>query len=407
MNILVLNDGSSSLKFLLVRMPDSPQAGGGEKVLASGAIERLATPDGRLKILRAGDQTPSYTPIRSGSIEHAVAEIVRMLKTPAVGGSPVSIDAVGHRIVHGGPELTEPTYVDEGVLHHIQDETLLAPAHNAAGIACIRAALAALPCTPNVAVFDTSFHHNMPEVASRYAIPTTLFGGRTLRRYGFHGSSYRYIVSCLAGLLPPGERSRLILCHLGNGASICAVRDGVSIDTSMGFTPLEGLVMGTRCGDLDPGLVLYLIAAGGESAEDLEEILNRKSGLLALSGRSRDVRDLEAAGDADSELALACFAYRARKYIGAYAAALGGVDALAFAGGIGEHSASMRARICEGLDFLGLALDRQANEGASGERPEAIGAPRRERVWIVPTNEELQIARETLTLLHTQPAPSS
>jgi acetate kinase len=312
--------------------------------------------------------------------------------------------------VHGGPELFEPVRIDETVMRQIQDESLLDPTHNAGGLGCIEAARSMLPGTPNIAVFDTSFHHHMPEVAARYAIPTTLFGGRTLRRYGFHGISYRYVSSRLAELIPPvGGAGRLILCHLGNGASVCAVRDGVSIDTSMGFTPLEGLVMGTRCGDLDPGLLLYLIIAGGESPDRLEEILNRKSGLLALSGRSVDVRDLEAAagqGDADSELALASFAYRVRKYIGAYAAALGGVDALAFAGGIGEHSASVRARICAGLGFLGLEIDAAANVAASGKRPEAIGAPQRERVWIVPTDEELQIARETMTLLRSSPTPS-
>jgi acetate kinase len=262
----------------------------------------------------------------------------------------------------------------------------------------MEAALRIAPDAPSIAVFDTAFHRTIPDVAALYALPWDLSERLHLRRYGFHGLSHKYVSERLLELMErKPEGTRVITCHLGNGTSICAVRDGKSVDTSMGFTPLEGLVMGTRSGDVDPGLLIYLLQSDGMAPAALDTVLNEMSGLSGVSGRSSDVRDLEAAaadGDARSELALAMFAYRARKYIGAYAAAMGGVDAVAFTGGIGEHSSSMRSRIVDGLQFLGVDLDPTRNS-ASTDGPRPICRPEsRVAVWVVPTNEELELARE-------------
>jgi acetate kinase len=299
------------------------------------------------------------------------------------------IDAVGVRVVHGGSKFVEPVVVDDAVLDEIRRLAELAPLHNPLAVRVIEDVRKALPRIPVIAAFDTAFHQTIPEVAYAYAVPRDL----NVRRYGFHGLSYAYVSKRLRDL---SAGPRQIICHLGNGASVCALRDGRSVDTSMGFTPMEGLVMGTRGGDIDPGVILYLLrGAATESA--LDDILNHRSGLLALSQRSGDVRELEAAADPASELALEVFAYRARKYIGAYAAALGGVDALAFTAGIGEHSASMRSRICRNLEFLGIRLNETLNrEQRSDERRISDGAV---DVWVIPTNEELEIARSVSDLL--------
>ncbi len=341
MNVLSLNPGSSTLKYTLFR---------GEEPIANATIE-----------------------VRS-AMTAATAEVLRRIDQP--------LDGVGCRVVHGGSRFVEPTIVDDSVIAGIRELADLAPLHNPLALEVIEEVRRTLRDVPVVAVFDTAFHRTMPEVASKYAIPRDL----EVRRYGFHGISYSYIASRLA-------RPRLICCHLGNGASICAMRDGRSIDTSMGFTPMEGLVMGTRSGDLDPGVILYLMRHGQGEA-DLDDLLNRRSGLLAISGRSGDVRELETAakdGDERAELALEIFAYRAAKYIGAYAAALGGVDAVVFTAGIGEHSSSMRARICRRLGFLGIQLDDALNRASSkDERRISAGTV---EVWVIPTNEELEIAR--------------
>jgi acetate kinase len=260
-----------------------------------------------------------------------------------------------------------------------------------------------LPNVPGVAVFDTAFHRTIPDVASTYAIPVDIAQKHGLRRFGFHGTSHRYVSQKLLesmGRSAPG--TRLITCHLGNGASVCAIRDGCSIDTSMGMTPLEGLVMGTRCGDIDPGLLMYLMTSERMTVHELDDLLNRHSGLIGLSGRSSDVRELIAAAASDprAELALAVFAYRVRKYIGAYAAALGGIDAVAFSGGIGERSADMRWRICQGLEFIGIDLDAARNAAARADTSTPIGKPAaRAQVWVIPTDEELQIARDVRDML--------
>ncbi len=404
MNILVLNAGSSTLKFRLFRMEGNRPLTEPEEVTAGGQVDRIGKPDARLTVTAGPEARADAKSVKVGTIREAAREVIRHLTAVGTGDgqSPV-IDAVGHRIVHGGPTFFEPALITDEIFAELQALTELAPLHNPAGLAGIEAVRSAMPAARNIAVFDTAFHHNLPKTAANYAIPADLAGKFHLRRYGFHGISYRYVVERLmAHLRGPAPGMRILVCHLGNGASACAVRDGVSVDTSMGFTPLEGLIMGTRCGDIDAGLVLHLLRHGQMSIEKVDELLNRKCGLLGLSGISGDVRDLEkavSAGDAAAELALESFAYRVRKYIGAYAAALGGVDALVFTAGIGEHSASMRARICGALEFLGLNLDADRNSAAAGHDPVEIGATSAPGVWIVPTDEERQIAREVYALL--------
>src|SRR5258706_8403515 len=315
-------------------------------------------------------------------------------KLPAetVIASSSNIDAVGVRVVHGGSRFTSPTLVDDAVLAEIRDLAELAPLHNPLAVDAIEEVRGTLRGVPIVAVFDTAFHRTLPPFAFTYAMPPEL----GVRRYGFDGISYSYVSKRLRSL---NTGTKHIAAPLGNGASVCAIRDGRSIDTSMGFTPMEGLVMGTRAGDLDPGVILYLLRKGTSEA-DLDDLLNHRCGLRGLSGTSGDVRELEsgaAAGDARAELALDVFAYRAAKYIAAYCAVLDGVDAIAFTAGIGEHSASMRKRICDRLTFLGVSLDETANNAAShDERRISSGSV---AIWVIPTNEELEIARAAFDAL--------
>lgn len=406
MNILVLNAGSSSLKFRLFRIDALRSLAEPENVLASGQVDRIGKPDAQLTFRQGADGTEQKRSIGAESVSDAAQEVMReLLRLSADARQTFAIDAVGHRIVHGGARFYAPTRIDAAILTDIRALTDLAPLHNPSGLAGIEAAQQALPNAPNVAVFDTAFHHRLPDVAARYALPTALAERLQLRRYGFHGISYSYVSERLALILrtDPGKWSREIICHLGNGASVCALRDAQSVDTSMGFTPLEGLIMGNRSGDIDPGLLLHLLRGGHMTPDQLGDLLNHQSGLLGLSNRSSDVRDLEKAaseGDPASELALTCFAYRVRKYIGAYAAALGGLDTLVFTGGIGEHSATMRTRICQNLDFLGLHLDDQRNQTATGKEPAPISRGNDRNIWIVPTDEERRIARDAFDLLH-------
>lgn len=368
MNIITLNAGSATLKYKMFALP-------AEDVLAEGHVDH-----------------PSGKDI--GQVAQEVIETCRGR----------GIDAVGHRVVHGGAKFSEPVHLTPDVLAALRSLKELDPVHNPVETAMIEAGLHALPNVPHIAVFDTAFHRTMPEVAWRYALPWEMSDRLGLRRYGFHGISYRYVSQRLLQCLGREETgTRLIVCHLGSGASVCAISGGRSIDTSMGLTPLEGLVMGTRSGDVDPGLVLYLLRTQGMTEAQLDDLLNQQSGLKGLSGRSGDVRVLEEAsdrGDARAELALAAFAYRTRKYIGAYAAAIGGVDAIAFTGGIGENSAPMRARICRDMEFLGVTLDNARNGSATPPAIELLTADGSQvSVWMIPTDEERQIARETFALL--------
>jgi len=369
MNILSLNVGSSSLKFRLFGITSE-----GETVLTEGVVERM--------------DPNALLPAAEKAIDQC---------------RPLGIDAVGHRVVHGGARFSEPTRVTPLMLGELRGLRELDPLHNPTEVALIEAASRLLPDKPGVAVFDTAFHRTLPEVAWRYALPADLSDRLGLRRYGFHGISHRYVSGRLLECLGrEAAGTRLITCHLGSGASVCAVRDGQSIDTSMGMTPLEGLVMGTRSGDVDPGLLLYLLRTQGMTAERLDDLLNHGSGLQGLAGQS-DVRDLEQAaseGEERADLALEIFAYRVRKYLGAYAAALGGLDAVAFTGGIGEHAPAVRERICRGLGFLGLRLDAGRNAAAAGGEESQIGTDDASvAVWVIPTDEERQIAREVAALL--------
>lgn len=361
MYILVLNPGSSTLKYRLLE----PATG---TVVASGLMDRTS---GESQTL---------------AVERVVASCQQM-----------PLRAVGCRVVHGGDRFAEPTLVTDEVLASLRELSRLAPLHNPAAVAALEAVRRLLPGTPLVAVFDTAFHRTIPEVAALYALPLELSRSRALQRYGFHGSSHQYVASRLAGHLSKGS-SRLVTCHLGNGASITAIREGKSVDTSMGLTPLEGLVMGTRSGDVDPGLVLHLLRQERMSVEQVDHLLNHESGLLGVGGHA-DLRALQSAaaqGDARANLALEMFAYRVRKYLGAYAAVLEGLDALAFTGGIGEHSSDMRARICKPLGWLGVHLDLAANAqlGPGDCRISTPDSP--VQVWVIPTDEESIIAQATL-----------
>ena len=375
MNVLVINSGSSSIKYQVIATEIS-------SALTEGKIERLSNAD---------------------SYRRAIQDVVA--KT-----AKERIDAVGHRVVHGGEDFTMPHLIDEDVIEAIEACAPLAPLHNPANLAGIRAAREILPDLPQVAVFDTAFHSRLPRRARTYAIDPDLAASLQMRRYGFHGISHAYVAQKAAEHLDCGLNSlRLVTCHLGNGASACAVEFGTSTETSMGMTPLEGLVMGTRCGDIDPAVVIKLVKGGGYSPEQVERLLNQESGLLGLSGSSKDLRDIEekaATGNERARLAIAVFAHRVRKYIGAYAAAMGGIDAVVLTGGIGENSVRMRRRILQRLEFLGLMLDHDRNNDCqvSHESPvtEISADGSRMSALVVATNEELMIARETQKMIEAQ-----
>ncbi len=405
MNILVLNPGSSSLKFGLYQMLDLNAASAtrdSATVLVSGNIEPIKSPRAKLTMSAATRETVNAT-VEAKTPAQAVEQAIRRLLAYAGKNNQaaMTIDVVGCRVVHGGARFVEPTRVTPSVLGELRALGDLAPLHNPVDVAVLEQVKRSLPETPLMAVFDTAFHRTLPPVAYTYALPSELCARYGLRRYGFHGISHAYVSRQLIGYLGHGtQETKIVTCHLGNGASVCAVADGQSVDISMGFTPLEGLVMGTRSGDVDPGLVLYLIRTGGMTANEVDSLLNRESGLRGLSGLSADVRDLEQAaldGNEQAELALEVFAYRARKYIGAYAAALGGLNAVAFTGGIGEHSASMRSRICQGLAFLGLRLEEARNKTANGHTAMQISAKGSSvETWVIPTDEEQEIALSTV-----------
>jgi acetate kinase len=397
MNILVLNAGSSTLKFRLLALRD--ESDDQPPVLVDGLVDKWGTTQAGLRLSIAGEKR-TRQPVAAASPADAAAHAIRVCE-------PHGIDALGHRVVHGGPRFVNPARVTPEVVRAIRQVSPLAPLHNANAIAGIEAGMTLLPRVPAGVVFDTAFHATMPEIAARYAIPIDLAEHHAIRRYGFHGISHQFVSHQLLQCLGREARgTRLITCHLGNGASICAIRDGRSIDTSMGLTPMEGLIMGTRSGDVDPGLVLHLMTALNMSAAQVDDLLNHRSGLLGLSGLSGDMREVQAAalaGDRRAESALESFTYRARKYIGAYAAALGGPDAIAFTGGIGEHSPDVRARICRGLEFLGVSVEPSRNDRATGGTPARISpeaAP--VQLWVIPTDEERQIARELYALVRDQ-----
>ncbi len=394
MNVLALNCGSSSVKFRLLDVdPGSPAAAA--PALAGGTIERLG-PEARLRFERDGCAEEAGGPIA----DHAGA-IGRVLAWLAEGSVPV--EAVGHRVVHGGARFTAATRIDDAVLEAVEDLEPLAPLHNRPSLAGIRAARAALkPAVPMVAVFDTAFHAGLPERAAHYAIPWELARRHGIRRFGFHGISYAWATARAAALLGrAADDLRLVILHLGHGASAAAVRHRVSVDTSMGLTPLEGLVMGTRSGDVDPALIGYLVRTEGAGVAEVEAWLNERSGLVGLAGASSDVRDLldRERDDARARLALEVFCHRARKYLGAYLAVLEGADAVVFTGGIGEHQPELRRRIADGFAWCGLTLDPERNLAARGRDGLISAEGSSIRALVVTADEERVIAHETATCL--------
>lgn len=405
MKILVLNCGSSSLKFQLVETDAAAEAAGTDRTLAKGLIENIGS-TAVLKYERPGEKPVKET---AEILEHKIAvERAIALLTHAQTGvlrDRSEIGAVGHRVVHGGERFKASVRIDDDVLEGIEDCFDMAPLHNPPNVRGYRAARAVLGDVAHVAVFDTSFHQTMPPEAYVYGLPYALYQRHGIRRYGFHGTSHRFVSRRLAALLgraPDDAGLRVITCHLGNGCSVAAIRGGRSIDTSMGFTPLEGLVMGTRCGDIDPAALLHVVLREEIGSAEVNALANKHSGLLGISGLSHDMRTLLEAADQGNErarLAIDVFCYRLRKYVAAYVGALGGVDAVAFAGGIGENAAAIRAQSLRGLDAVGLGLDAGANAAAVGAEAEISPAGSRARVFVVPTNEELLIARDTFRIV--------
>jgi len=405
-NVLVLNCGSSSLKFQLVDTDLERAAAGRDRVLARGVVDSIGG-EAVLRLEAAGRPPATRT---AEVLEHKVAveKVLEWLADPAEGvlASRDDIHAVGHRVVHGGERFKESVLVDDDVLLGIEACFDMAPLHNPPNVKGYRAARDILgPRTPQVAVFDTSFHQTMAPSAYLYGLPYVLYERHGIRRYGFHGTSHRYVsrrVAALLGRKADDEGLRVVTCHLGNGCSVAAVRGGRSVDTSMGFTPLEGLVMGTRSGDLDPAILPHLMRKEELGSWELSALLNKHSGLLGLSGLSNDMRALLAAsgeGHPRARLALEVFCYRLKKYIAAYAGVLGGIDALAFAGGIGENAAEVRERALAGLEGLGLALDPRANAETCGREGEISRRESQARVFVVLTDEEILIARDTLHIV--------
>jgi len=378
MNVLVLNSGSSSLKYQLIETSAELMRRDADRRLARGIVERIGT----------------EVPDHAEAVRIAISEL-------AAGGTAClgEIDAVGHRIVHGGEYFSEPVLIDASVEARIEECAALAPLHNPLNLRTYRAARKLLPHAAHVAVFDNAFHATLPPAAFTYGLPYELCARHRLRRYGFHGTSHRYVAERYARLSGrPASELRIITCHLGNGCSMCAVAGGRSVDTTMGLTPLEGLLMGTRAGDTDPAAAIHILRREGLSPEDLDRLLNSASGLLGISGVSNDMRTVlghARAGDERARLAIDVFCYRIRKYIGAYFAVLNGADAVVFTAGIGENRPEIRAQACESLDALGIRVDPERNFAALGVEADISADGATTRVWVIPTNEELLIARDT------------
>ncbi|RCW51447.1 MULTISPECIES: acetate/propionate family kinase [unclassified Halanaerobium] len=392
MKILVINCGSSSIKYKLFQMKN-------EKVLADGLVQRIGIEDSFLEYENfSGDEIKIEKDIpdhKTGlkmvidtllSDEHGVVENVD------------EIEAVGHRVVHGAEEFADSVYITDEVIKKLEECSDLAPLHNPPNLVGIKVCQELFPGKPQIGVFDTAFHQTMPEKAYIYALPYEFYEKHGIRRYGFHGTSHRYVSQRASELLEkPLSELKIITCHLGNGASIAAVKNGKSVDTSMGLTPLEGLVMGTRCGDIDPAIVPFIMKKENLSASEIDTIMNKESGLYGVSGVSSDCRDIEEAaksGNHRAEIALKLFNYRVKKYIGAYTAAMGGVDVIVFTAGIGENAVETREKIISGLEYLGIEFDKDANN-CRGKEVIISSESSKVKVMVIPTNEELVIARDT------------
>ena len=398
MKVLVLNCGSSSAKYQLIDMEN-------EEVLAKGNYERIGM-EGSFVTHKVGSEKFKYDRDAKNH-EEAISFILSQFTDPEHGviTSLDEITAVGHRAVHGGEKFNKSVLIDENVIEAIKECIPLAPIHNPAVLTGIEACKKVMPNTPMVAVFDTAFHQTIPEERYIYPIPYEYYEKYGIRKYGFHGTSHRYVSGRIAEILgKPVEELKIINCHLGQGASICAIKEGKSVDTSMGFTPLAGIAMGTRSGDLDPSIVTFLMKKEGLSADEVESILNKKSGLLGMSQLSADNRDLlESIANNDenakrSKIAIEAYTYIIAQYIAKYAVALNGVDVITFAGGVGERGIDEREMICSHLEWMGVKLDKEANK-VKAEEKEISTSDSKVKVWIVPTEEELMIARDTVALV--------
>lgn len=395
MKVLVINCGSSSLKYQLINMET-------EESLAQGLVERIGI-EGSILTQKVPGRDKYI--IEQPMADHKDA--IKLVLDALVDGnhgvisSMDEISAVGHRVVHGGEKYSESVVIDDAVMESLEECVKLAPLHNPANIIGINACKSLMPNTPMVAVFDTAFHQTMPKTAYMYPLPYELYTKYGIRKYGFHGTSHKYVSAECAKLMGKDIKDvKIITCHLGNGASLAAIKDGHCIDTSMGFTPLEGIAMGTRCGNIDPAIVTFLMNEGKMTAKEVDNLMNKQSGVLGLSGVSSDFRDIEDAAKEGNEraiLALNVYNYRVREMIGAYAAAMGGVDAVVFTAGLGENAIETRAEICKGLEFLGIEID-DAKNNVRGKSTEVSKDGAKVKVFVIPTNEELVIARDTKEL---------
>ncbi|MBO4302384.1 acetate kinase [Methanosarcinaceae archaeon] len=392
MKVLVVNAGSSSLKYQLIDVES-------HKVLAKGLCDRIGADGPFLKHGIDKDEIVIHCDLKTH--KEAIEQVLALLvdKDRGVIKSLKEIDACGHRIIHGGEFFHGAVLINDEVKEHIDECAILAPLHNKAHLMGINGCQELMPDIPHIAVFDTAFHQTMPPMAYMYAIPYEYYEKYKIRRYGFHGTSHKYVAGRVAELTGvPLSAQKVITCHLGNGSSLAAIKNGKVIDTSMGFTPLAGLVMGSRCGNIDPSIVTFLMEKENISPRRMTDIMNKESGLLAISGVSNDVRDVEKAADAGNERARRAYdtyAYRVRQYIGQYAASMGGVDTIVFTAGIGENSSRMRSIMTEGLEFMGIKIDEEKNKQARGVEMEITGEGSKVRVFVIPTNEEYMIALDT------------
>jgi acetate kinase len=394
MKIIVINCGSSSIKYQLFDM-------NGPVIMAKGVVEKIGLNGSFIKHESNGKKVTLEGEIidHQSGIEYVLG--VLLSKEYGCIKDFSEIDAVGHRVVHGGEKFKSSVLITDEVIAMLEESIQLAPLHNPPNLSGIYAMKSLLPDVPQVGAFDTAFHQSMPDYAYMYAIPYSLYAKYAIRRYGFHGTSHRYVSERARELLAGKPVEKIITCHLGNGASVAAIVNGKSVDTSMGLTPVEGLVMGTRCGDLDPGIMTYVMEREDINRSGINSLINKHSGLLGVSGISSDMRELETAAEQGNErakLALAMFHYRVRKYIGAYAAAIGGVDVVVFTGGIGENADTSRYEISKGLEFLGLEFDQEKNAGVRGKEKIISKDGSRVTAIIIPTDEELVIARDTAAI---------
>ena len=411
MKVLILNCGSSTVKFQLIETDAELIATNADRLLAKGGVEKIGTSEALIRFQRVPDK-PTLKVAEILNHRAAIEESLNLLRAgdaPFIGGSN-DIGAVGHRVVHGGEKFSGSRLMTESVVDGIRECIELAPLHNPHNLSGYEACLQLLPGIPQVAVFDTAFHQTMPPTAYLYGLPYLLYRRHQIRRYGFHGTSHRFVAYRFRQLFNlPKETTNLITCHLGNGCSVCAIEGGNSVDTSMGFTPLEGLVMGSRCGDVDPAIILHVMAKEDLSLHEATTLLNKHSGLYGISGVSSDMRELQQeaeSGNPRARLAIQIFSYRVRKYIAAYCGVLGKVDGVVFTGGIGENVPNIRAASCERLDFFGIEIDPEVNGRTLGTEGVVSPASGRVNVSVIPTNEELLIARDTVRTVLGIPHPS-